>query len=47
MSFDDIDDTQFVHLPEHVTAQLDRELSEEEELMDMLQDMLDEQEEES
>jgi hypothetical protein len=45
--YDDIDDTQFVHLPGHITAQLGRELSEEEEVMDMLQDMLDEQEEES
>jgi hypothetical protein len=43
--YDDIDDTQFVTLPGRITAQLDRELDEIEELMEMLQEMKAEQEE--
>jgi hypothetical protein len=43
---DDIDDTQFVHLPGRIAAQLDQELDEIEELMEMLQEMAAGEEEE-
>jgi hypothetical protein len=40
VSYDDIDDTQFVHLPNRISAQLDRELSEEEELNEMIEGLM-------
>jgi hypothetical protein len=44
--YDDIDDTQFVHLPGRIAAQLDQELDEIDELMEMLQEMAAGEEEE-
>jgi hypothetical protein len=46
MSFDDIDDTQFVHLPGRISAQLDRELNEEDEVNEIFELLMEEELEE-
>jgi hypothetical protein len=42
--YDDIDDTQFVHLPNRISAQLDRELSEEDEVSEIFELLMEQDE---
>jgi hypothetical protein len=44
--YDDIDDTQFVHLPGRISAQLDRELDDESEAEEIFALLMEEMEEE-